>query len=232
MAVIEGNERKGKEKIMTELSVSILSADLADLGAECRRAMACGANMVHYDVMDGHFVPNITYGAPVLKCLKKAVPEMVYDVHLMISEPARYAPDFAAAGADLITFHYEAVPGAVEQTIASIRETGCRVGMSINPDTSPQAVFPYLDKLDLILVMGVNPGFGGQKFIPATVHRVAEVKAECDRRGLSPYIQVDGGVNAVTGPQCAAAGANLLVMGSAFFGAQDPAALAKTIREL
>ena len=104
--------------------------------------------------------------------------------------------------------------------------------MSINPDTSPQAVFPYLDKLDLVLVMGVNPGFGGQKFIPATVHRVAEVKAECDRRGLSPYIQVDGGVNAVTGPQCAAAGANLLVMGSAFFGAQDPAALAKTIREL
>ncbi|MGN0644676.1 ribulose-phosphate 3-epimerase [Gemmiger sp.] len=217
---------------MTELSVSILSADLADLGAECRRAMACGATMVHYDVMDGHFVPNITYGAPVLKCLKKAVPEMVYDVHLMISEPARYAPDFASAGADFITFHYEAVPGAVEQTIVSIRETGCRVGMSINPSTSPQAIFPYLDKLDLVLVMGVNPGFGGQTFIPSTVRRVAEVKAECDRRGLSPYIQVDGGVNAVTGPRCAAAGANLLVMGSAFFGAQDPAALAKTIREL
>ena len=117
-----------KDKAMTELSVSILSADLANLAAETADSMVCGADMVHFDVMDGHFVPNITYGAPVLKCLKKAVPEAFYDVHLMISDPARYAQDFAAAGANLINFHIEAVPNHVGQTIAAVRETGCLVG--------------------------------------------------------------------------------------------------------
>ena len=217
---------------MSELSASVLSADLSDLAAECRRTKDCGVNMIHFDVMDGHFVPNISYGAPVLKCLKKAVPDMVYDVHLMISEPARYAPDFAKAGADYITFHYEAVPDAVDKTIAAIRETGCKVGLSINPGTDPQVIFPWLDKLDLVLVMGVNPGFGGQSFMPATPERIAAIKAECVRRGLSPRIEVDGGVNAQTGALCAVAGADLLVMGSAFYGAKDPAALAETVREL
>ena len=217
---------------MSELSASVLSADLSDLAAECRRTKDCGVNMIHFDVMDGHFVPNISYGAPVLKCLKKAVPDMVYDVHLMISEPARYAPDFAKAGADYITFHYEAVPDAVDKTIAAIRETGCKVGLSINPGTDPQVIFPWLDKLDLVLVMGVNPGFGGQSFMPATPERIAAVKAECVRRGLSPRIEVDGGVNAQTGALCADAGADLLVMGSAFYGAKDPAALAETVRGL
>ena len=120
---------------MTELSVSILSADLANLAAETADSMVCGADMVHFDVMDGHFVPNITYGAPVLKCLKKAVPEAFYDVHLMISDPARYAQDFAAAGANLINFHIEAVPNHVGQTIAAVRETGCLVGLTISPST-------------------------------------------------------------------------------------------------
>ena len=150
----------------------------------------------------------------------------------MISEPARYAPDFAKAGADYITFHYEAVPDAVDKTIAAIRETGCKVGLSINPGTDPQVIFPWLDKLDLVLVMGVNPGFGGQSFMPATPERIAAVKAECVRRGLSPRIEVDGGVNAQTGALCADAGADLLVMGSAFYGAKDPAALAETVRGL
>lgn len=217
---------------MSELSASVLSADLSDLAAECRRTKDCGVNMIHFDVMDGHFVPNISYGAPVLKCLKKAVPDMVYDVHLMISEPARYAPDFAKAGADYITFHYEAVPDAVDKTITAIRETGCKAGLSINPGTDPQVIFPWLDKLDLVLVMGVNPGFGGQSFMPATPERIAAIKAECVRRGLSPRIEVDGGVNAQTGALCADAGADLLVMGSAFYGAKDPAALAETVREL
>lgn len=217
---------------MSELSASVLSADLSDLAAECRRTRDCGVKMIHFDVMDGHFVPNISYGAPVLKCLKKAVPDMVYDVHLMISEPARYAPDFAKAGADYITFHYEAVPDAVDKTIAAIRETGCKVGLSINPGTDPQVIFPWLDKLDLVLVMGVNPGFGGQSFMPATPERIAAIKAECVRRGLSPRIEVDGGVNAQTGALCADAGADLLVMGSAFYGAKDPAALAETVRGL
>jgi len=138
-----------KDKAMTELSVSILSADLANLAAETADSMVCGADMVHFDVMDGHFVPNITYGAPVLKCLKKAVPEAFYDVHLMISDPARYAQDFATAGANLINFHIEAVPNHVGQTIAAVRETGCLVGLTISPSTPPQAVFPYLDELDL-----------------------------------------------------------------------------------
>lgn len=221
-----------KDKAMTELSVSILSADLANLAAETADSMVCGADMVHFDVMDGHFVPNITYGAPVLKCLKKAVPEAFYDVHLMISDPARYAQDFAAAGANLINFHIEAVPNHVGQTIAAVRETGCLVGLTISPSTPPQAVFPYLDELDLVLVMGVEPGFGGQKFIPTTVSRVAAIKAECDRRGVSPRIEVDGGINTETASLCAQAGASVLVMGSAFFKAQDRAALAKQVRAL
>ena len=193
---------------MTELSVSILSADLANLAAETADSMVCGADMVHFDVMDGHFVPNITYGAPVLKCLKKAVPEAFYDVHLMISDPARYAQDFAAAGANLINFHIEAVPNHVGQTIAAVRETGCLVGLTISPSTPPQAVFPYLDELDLVLVMGVEPGF------------------------VSPRIEVDGGINTETASLCAQAGASVLVMGSAFFKAQDRAALAKQVRAL
>ena len=174
---------------MTELSVSILSADLANLAAETADSMVCGADMVHFDVMDGHFVPNITYGAPVLKCLKKAVPEAFYDVHLMISDPARYAQDFAAAGANLINFHIEAVPNHVGQTIAAVRETGCLVGLTISPSTPPQAVFPYLDELDLVLVMGVEPGFGGQKFIPTTVSRVAAIKAECNGAVFPPALR-------------------------------------------
>ena len=209
---------------MTELSVSILSADLANLAAETADSMVCGADMVHFDVMDGHFVPNITYGAPVLKCLKKAVPEAFYDV--------RYAQDFAAAGANLINFHIEAVPNHVGQTIAAVRETGCLVGLTISPSTPPQAVFPYLDELDLVLVMGVEPGFGGQKFIPTTVSRVAAIKAECNRRGVSPHIEVDGGINTETASLCAQAGASVLVMGSAFFKAQDRAVLAKQVRAL
>ena len=177
-------------------------------------------------------MPNITYGAPVLKCLKKAVPEAFYDVHLMISDPARYAQDFATAGANLINFHIEAVPNHVGQTIAAVRETGCLVGLTISPSTPPQAVFPYLDELDLVLVMGVEPGFGGQKFIPTTVSRVAAIKAECNRRGVSPRIEVDGGINTETASLCAQAGASVLVMGSAFFKAQDRTALAKQVRAL
>ena len=214
---------------MTELSVSILSADLANLAAETADSMVCGADMVHFDVMDGHFVPNITYGAPVLKCLKKAVPEAFYDVHLMISDPARYAQDFATAGANLINFHIEAVPNHVGQTIAAVRETGCLVGLTISPSTPPQAVFPYLDELDLVLVMGVEPGFGGQKFIPTTPTRIAAICAERTRRSCDTLIEVAGGINTETGPLCIAAGADWLVAGSSLFHAMDPAAVVNVL---
>ena len=215
---------------MTELSVSILSADLANLAAETADSMVCGADMVHFDVMDGHFVPNITYGAPVLKCLKKAVPEAFYDVHLMISDPARYAQDFAAAGANLINFHIEAVPNHVGQTIAAVRETGCLVGLTISPSTPPQAVFPYLDELDLVLVMGVEPGFGGQKFMADMMPKVAAIRRYIDERNLDCELEVDGGVDAVTCKTCIEAGANVLVAGSAVYKAADIPAKIKELR--
>ena len=164
-------------------------------------------------MMDGHFVPNISYGAPVLKCLHAAMPDVYYDVHLMISDPARYAADFARAGASLITFHLEAVPDTAEEVIAAIRAAGCQVGISIRPGTPVEAVFPYLGVVDLILVMSVEPGFGGQKFLPTTPTRIAAICAERTRRGCDTLIEVDGGINTETGPLCIAAGVDWLVAG-------------------
>ena len=214
---------------MTIISPSILSADFNQLGADCRMVLDAGAQMLHYDVMDGHFVPNISFGVPVLKSLHKGMPAAFYDVHLMISDPVRYAPDFAKAGANLITFHLEAVPDAVPETIATIRAAGCQVGISIKPGTPAEAVYPYLDDLDLVLVMSVEPGFGGQKFMPSALDKLSALRAERDRRGLHTLLEVDGGVNTETGPQCAAAGADWLVTGSALFKAKDPAAVIDTL---
>ena len=183
---------------MTKIAASILSADFADLAADCQRLLNQGTDLLHFDVMDGHFVPNISFGAPVLECLHKALPEEFYDVHLMISDPIKYAPDFAKAGANLITFHLEAVE-------------------------------PYLDKVAMILVMTVEPGFGGQKFMPSALDKLSALRAERDRRGLHTLLEVDGGVNTETGPQCAAAGADWLVTGSALFKAKDPAAVIDTL---
>lgn len=217
---------------MSILSASILAADFAALGKQCQMVLDAGADWLHFDVMDGHFVPNISFGAPVLRALHKALPGAFYDVHLMISDPAAYAPDFAAAGAHNITFHLEAVPGCEEQTIAAIRALGCEVGVSIRPGTPVEALFPYLDALDMILVMSVEPGFGGQKFMRNTPDRIAALRAECLRRSLTPHIQVDGGINAATATRCLRAGADSLVMGSALFGAADPAGVVRTIKAL
>ena len=159
----------------------------------------------------------------MLESLHAALPDAFYDVHLMISDPARYAPDFARAGAGLITFHLEAVPGAVPRVIETIREAGCRVGLSIRPGTPVEAVFPYLAALDLVLVMSVEPGFGGQAFMPEAVQRLAALDAERRRRNCRTLLEVDGGINAQTGPLCAQAGADWLVAGSALFRAPDPA---------
>ena len=214
---------------MTIISPSILSADFNQLGADCRMVLDAGAQMLHYDVMDGHFVPNISFGVPVLKSLHKGMPAAFYDVHLMISDPARYAADFAKAGADLITFHLEAVPDTVEEVIAAIRATGCQVGISIRPGTPVEAVFPYLGVVDLILVMSVEPGFGGQKFLPTTPARIAAIRAERTRLGCNTLIEVDGGINTVTGPQCIEAGVDWLVAGNSLFRAEDPAAVVRVL---
>ena len=214
---------------MTKVAASILSADFANLHKDCTRLLEAGADVMHFDVMDGHFVPNISYGAPVLTCLHAALPDAFYDVHLMISDPARYAADFAKAGADLITFHLEAVPDTVEEVIAAIRATGCQVGISIRPGTPVEAVFPYLSVVDLILVMSVEPGFGGQKFLPTTPARIAAIRAERARLGCNTLIEVDGGINTVTGPQCIEAGVDWLVAGNSLFRAEDPDAVVRVL---
>lgn len=216
---------------MIELSPSILSADFARLGQHCAEALNAGADMLHFDVMDGHFVPNISFGAPVLKSLSKALPDAFYDVHLMISDPLFYAEDFVKAGASCITFHLEC-DSDIQKTIDAIKNAGCKVGISIKPGTPAEALLPWLDQLDLVLVMSVEPGFGGQKFMPSALDKLRFLSDECKKRGLTPWLEVDGGVDTVTAPDCVKAGANLLVAGSAVFGKQDVAAAVAELKAL
>jgi len=200
---------------MAIVSPSILSADFGKLGADCRMVLDAGAQMLHYDVMDGHFVPNISFGVPVLKSLHKNLPDAFYDVHLMISHPLQYAEAFIKAGATLYNFHLECEDD-IQATIDAVRALGCKV--------EPQALAPYLDQLDLVLVMSVEPGFGGQKFMPSALDKLRWLKAEREARGAHYLLEVDGGVDNATAPQCVEAGADILVAGSAVFGAADPAA--------
>ena len=216
---------------MAMVSPSILSADFGKLGADCRMVLDAGAQMLHYDVMDGHFVPNISFGVPVLESLHKTLPGAFYDVHLMISRPLDYVQPFAKAGAGCITFHLESESDAAA-TIAAIHAAGCKAGLSIKPGTPAQRVLPYLDELDLVLVMSVEPGFGGQKFMPSALDKLRWLKAEREARGLSYLLEVDGGVDAATAPLCVEAGADVLVAGSAVFGAADPAAAVGALASL
>ena len=216
---------------MAIISPSILSADFCRLEEDCRRVLDAGAEMLHYDVMDGHFVPNISFGVPVLASLHRGMPSAFFDVHLMISHPLAYVDAFAKAGAGLINFHLESEddPGAV---LDAIRAAGCKTGMTIKPGTPAEALSPWLDRLDLVLVMSVEPGFGGQKFQSSALRKLEALKAEREARGLQFLLEVDGGVNAGTAPFCVEAGADVLVAGSAVFAAADPAAEVRALAAL
>jgi len=198
------------------ISPSILSADFSCLGDQVREADAAGADAIHIDVMDGHFVPNITIGPLVVRALRR-VTELPLEVHLMIERPERYIGDFAEAGADLIIVHVETCPH-LDRTLHQIREADVRVGVTLNPSTPVLALQEILDLVDHVLVMSVNPGFGGQSLIPYTLEKVRQLAALRDERHLGYDIEVDGGINAETVQSVVEAGANILVMGSAIFG--------------
>ena len=212
---------------MIKIAPSILSADFARLGEEVQAVARAGADYIHVDVMDGHFVPNLTIGPLVVAAVRK-VTDLPLDVHLMIEAPDRYIADFASAGADLITVHQEAVPH-LHRTVQLIKSLGKRAGVSINPATPVSTLDVILDELDLVLVMTVNPGFGGQGFIASGLAKIATLRREIDRRGLTVELEVDGGVKIDNIGRIAAAGADVFVAGSAVFGSADYTA---TIGEL
>jgi len=209
-----------------KIAPSILSADFAALGEAVARVEAGGADQLHVDVMDGRFVPNITIGPPVLESIRKRT-RLPLDVHLMIVEPERYIETFVRAGADLVTVHAEACTH-LNRTLHQIREAGAKAGVALNPSTPPEAIEWVLDDLDLILVMSVNPGFGGQSFILSSIAKVRQVKTLVGKRQVE--ISVDGGVNRDNAGLLTQAGATILVAGTAVFGAQDPAQAVKDLR--
>lgn len=203
---------------MIKVAPSLLAADFLNLGGEIERVAGAGADYLHFDVMDGRFVPNISFGLPVLKAAAKE--SLPVDAHLMIVEPEKYIDAFAAGGAKIITVHAEATVH-LHRALQQIRAAGCLAGVALNPGTSPDCLRYVLNEVDLVLVMTVNPGFGGQKLIPACIDKIAEVRRMLDAAGSGALLEVDGGVNEQTAPKLAAAGATMLVAGSALFGAPD-----------
>lgn len=200
---------------MNQLAPSILSADFAVLGADIKKAEAAGARYLHIDVMDGHFVPSLSLGFPVIKAIRKLT-DMVFDVHLMIDNPDTYIAEFAAAGADIITVHAEVCPH-LNRTIASIKEKGVKAGVVLNPSTPLSALDYILEDLDMVLLMTVNPGFGGQKYIESCTRKIAELRQMITERGLNIDIEVDGGIKLSNVQKVLDAGANIIVAGSAVF---------------
>lgn len=211
------------------IAPSILSADFTDLGAAVRQIQDGGADFVHVDVMDGHFVPNLTIGPPVVKALKR-VSTIPLDVHLMIDNAADTVGWYLDAGADWVTVHAEACDH-LHRVVQTIHSAGAHAGVSLNPGTPVEMLRDIIGELDMVLIMSVNPGFGGQSFIPRSVERVRRLAALCAEEGVAPLIQVDGGIDPVTAPLVAAAGARCLVAGSAVFCQEDPVAAMNAIRE-
>jgi ribulose-phosphate 3-epimerase len=217
------NERKIK------IAPSLLAADFGKLGDEAKAAESAGADMLHVDVMDGHFVPNITIGPGVVAAIRKRV-AIPLDVHLMISEPDKYIAPFADAGSDILTVHAEVLPN-LGQTLQAIRARGIKAGVSINPPTPLEKIEPVLNEVDLVLLMTVNPGFGGQKFIGSVLPKIAELRKIADAKGYGFDLEVDGGITLQTVPEAVRAGANVIVAGTAIFGADDIARAVQSLRE-
>ncbi len=198
------------------ISPSILAADFNILGQQIKEVEKSGAKYLHIDVMDGMFVPSISFGMPVIRSIRKST-DLFFDVHLMIEEPLRYVEEFADCGADMITFHLEAAEGHVEETIDRIHALGCKAGLSVKPATPVSAVEPYVEKLDMILIMTVEPGFGGQKYIESSTEKIRQMRQIVRGHGLETDIQVDGGITAGNVSVVKEAGANVIVAGSAVF---------------
>ena len=216
-----------ESKRMVEIAPSILSADFTRLGEEIEAAERGGATVIHVDVMDGHFVPNITVGIPVVSSLARAT-RLPLDAHLMISEPGRYAEQFVEAGAQMVSVHIE-TDAHIHRTLAGIKRKGAKAGIVVNPATSLSALEEALWFADYVLVMSVNPGFGGQKFIPTAIEKVRRLRRMIDERGLETRIEIDGGIDRENIAEVAAAGAEIMVAGTAVFGQGDPE---RAVREL
>lgn len=213
---------------MVKVSPSVLACDLARLADEVKVIEAAGAEMAHLDVMDGLFVPNMSFGMPVIEALRKHS-DIVFDVHLMIADPEKYIDRFIDAGADIVTFHYEATDKP-EVLLENIRKRGVKAAISVKPATPAEAVFPLLSKCDMVLVMTVEPGYGGQSFMPDMLPKVRKIREEANRLGLDLDIQVDGGINPETAKLVREAGANVLVAGSSVFKASDRKAAIDALR--
>ena len=214
---------------MIEIAPSILSADFSRLGEQIKTVERAGASLLHVDVMDGRFVPNITVGLPVVKAISRAT-QLPIDAHLMIVEPARYVESFVEAGARMVSIHIEADPHA-HRTLTAIRAAGAQAGIAINPATSLSALEEAIRFVDFVLVMSVNPGFGGQEFISSSLDKVRRLRKMLDERGSKARIEIDGGIDQDNVAEVAGAGAEIIVSGSAIFGAPDPAVALRELRE-